>query len=198
MANLAATTPWKSSMKAARNTNFLGSSVSPTLVVLGFVDQGLIMGIPLLSATTEAGMALRLAFGPIMASAPAVASFCAAAAADSALSSLSSTISSIIYFVPPTSRPPASLTSLTASSAAFLLDSPTTGMVPVSSTFRPTLMLLGTAGWQAVRTMPSSIAASTKRDSCFITFSFSFLGIYACLIEQVEKTPLLLLPVPHL
>src|SRR5215207_2733160 len=133
-------------MNAARKTNFLGSSVSPTLVVLALVDQGLIMGIRLLSATTEAGMALRLAFGPIIASAPAVASFCAAATADSALSSLSSTSNSIMYFVPPTSNPPASLISLTANSAAFLLDSPTTGIVPVNSTFKPILIVVGAAG----------------------------------------------------
>src|SRR5215212_2168051 len=95
IANLAATRPWKSSMKAARKTNFLDASVSPTLVVLGLVDQGLIIGIRLLSATTDAGIALRLALGPIMASVPALANFWAAATADSALSSLSSTISSI-------------------------------------------------------------------------------------------------------
>src|SRR5215207_287405 len=185
MANLAATTPWKSSINAARKTNFLDSAVSPTLVVLGLVDQGLIIGIELLSATTEAGMALRLAFGPIMASTPPVASFWAAATADSALSSLSSTSNSIVYFVPPTSRPPASLISLIASSAAFLLDSPTTGIEPVSSTFSPTLIVVGAAGWQALSTIPSSIATNTKWDRRFITFSF--MRVYAWLIEQVEK-----------
>src|SRR4026209_353529 len=165
-------------MNAARNTNFLGSLVSPTLVVFGLVDQGLIIGIRLLSATTDAGMALRLAFGPIIASTPAVASFCAAAAADSALSSLSSTSSSIVYFVPPTSRPPASLISLTANSAAFLLDSPTTGMVPVNSTFKPTLIVVGAAGWQAASTMPPRTITQTKLERRFLTFSLFLFGVY--------------------
>src|SRR5690349_18879218 len=177
MANLAATTPWKSSMKAARKTNFLFSLVSPTFVVLGLVDQGLIIGRELLSATTEAGMALRLAFGPIIANTPSLTSFWATATADSALSSLSSVSNSTLYLVPPTSRPPASLTSLTANSAAFLLDSPTTGILPVSSTFNPILIDVGAAGWQAARTIPSTIAISTKKDTRFITLSFFFAGI---------------------
>src|SRR5512133_692786 len=75
MANLAATTPWKSSMNAARNTYFFGWFVLASRVVLELVDQGLIIGILDDSATSDAGMALRLAFGPIMARTPAEASF---------------------------------------------------------------------------------------------------------------------------
>jgi hypothetical protein len=69
------------------------------------------------------------------------------------------------------------LISLTASSAAFLLDSPTTGIVPVNSTFKPTLIVVGAAGWQAVKTIPNNRINSTNRDNRFITFFFSFTGI---------------------
>src|SRR5690606_15412750 len=60
-AKAATTSPWKSSMNAARNTYCLPA------VVVGFVDQGEIMGVRKFSAICAAGTALRLALGPMTA-----------------------------------------------------------------------------------------------------------------------------------
>src|SRR5450756_1840817 len=43
----------------------------------------------------------------------------------------------IVYFLPPISRPPASLISFTAIRAAFLQEAPTAGISPVNSAFKP-------------------------------------------------------------
>ena len=128
-------------MKQARKTNFFPS------VVLGLVDQGVIMITPASSQIRAAGMALPEALGPIIARTLFwLMSFWAAAAADSALSSLSSINSLMGYFRSPTLRPPAWFTWATRSSAAFWHESPTVGLLPVSSALTPTRISL--ASWE--------------------------------------------------
>src|SRR5271157_1941712 len=119
-------------MKQARKMNFLPS------VVLGLVDQGLTMITPAPSQMLAAGMALPEVLGPMMARTLSwLISFWAAAAADSALSSLSSTNKWMGYFLSPSFRPPSWLTWAARSSAAFLQESPTVGLLPVSSALIP-------------------------------------------------------------
>ena len=88
-------------MNAARKTYGRSTVVSTA------VDHGEIMGVRRLLATMAAGMALRLALGPMTASTLfCVMSFVVAAAADGATSWLSSMTRVISYRLPPTSRPP--------------------------------------------------------------------------------------------
>jgi hypothetical protein len=75
-----------------------------------------------------------------MARTPPLTNFCDTAAADSALSSLSSTKSFIGTVLSATTIPPCAFTSATAMVAALTHDLPTTGTDPVSSALRPILM----------------------------------------------------------
>ncbi len=115
MAKLATTGPWNGSRKGTRKTH------GRSKVVLGLVDQGLIIGVSFSLATSPVGTARALACGPTIASTLSwVISLVAAAVADSGLDSLSSMINLMLYFLPPTSRPPAPLISSRHISAARL------------------------------------------------------------------------------
>src|SRR5208337_5490135 len=93
---------------------------------------------PAPSQMLAAGMALPEVLGPMMARTLSwLMSFWAAPAADSALSSLSSTNSRMGYFLSPSFRPPSWLTWAARSSIAFLQESPTVGLLPVSSALTP-------------------------------------------------------------
>ena len=113
-----------------------------------------------------------------------VISLVAALTADSALDSLSSTASSTLYFLPPTSIPPALLTSSSHIWAANFVPSPTLGMSPVISALMPILRV--TAFW-ATAAVTMTMLASNSTETTTIFFMPSSFWVSGEI--QVKGTP---------
>jgi hypothetical protein len=116
-------------------------------------------------------------WGPTMArTSSSVISLVLALTADSALDSLSSITSSTLYFLPPTSIPPAAFMSLSHIRAAYLVPSPTLGISPVSGAFTPILMASGPAAYTSGPAANNKMTAAVKM-SLFITSLLSYTSV---------------------
>ncbi len=148
------------------------------------VDHGLTIGVPSSLAFPPAGTACLEDWGPTMAStSSSVIILVLALTADSALDSLSSITSSTLYFLPPTSMPPAALTSSSHIFAANLVPSPTLGISPVSGAFIPILMVSGPFGPQATNN-----SATTKHEMIATVNSLVFIiSLLFVIVKQVVR-----------